>query len=227
MKLLNLASVRYRANSIDKQENIMANRTHPSKGKKNQLPHNQNLIQKIKDEIELNQNQEPTLAELASIEEEMGLIEISVDPEELNTVMIDDTDDNWDINDDPEMISDLPPEMTQSLGTGLQGQPTDRAGRRDHLSQSDQFNQASAVLTGGDIDANFEQANAVGDEAVGGTVATPDQDIVEEIAAAVGLEMRDRSSLRTTEFLEKRDDQRWELDPTSSEDYEDRENERL
>lgn len=224
MKLLNLASVRYRANSIDKQENIMANRTHPSKGKKNQLPHTQNLIQEIKDEIELNQNQEPTLAELASIEEEIGLIEISVDPEELNTVMI---DDNWDINDDPEMISDLPPEMTQSLGTGLQGQPTDRAGRRAHLSQSDQFNQASAVLTGGDIDANFEQANAVGDEAVGGTVATPDQDIVEEIAAAVGLEMRDRSSLRTTEFLEKRDDQRWELDPTSSEDYEDRENERL
>lgn len=227
MKLLNLASVRYRANSIDKQENIMANRTHPSKGKKNQLPHTQNLIQEIKDEIELNQNQEPTLAELASIEEEIGLIEISVDPEELNTVMIDDTDDNWDTNDDPEMISDLPPEITQSLGTGLQGQPTDRAGRRAHLSQSDQFNQASAVLTGGDIDANFEQANAVGDEAVGGTVATPDQDIVEEIAAAVGLEMRDRSSLRTTEFLEKRDDQRWELDPTSSEDYEDRENERL
>ncbi|WP_242048890.1 DUF6335 family protein [Planktothrix sp. FACHB-1365] len=213
----------------------MANRTHPSKGKKNQLPHNQNLIQEIKDEIELNQNQEPTLAELASIEEEIGLIEISVDPEELNTVMIDDTDDNWDINDDdvidesddPEMISDLPPEITQSLGTGLQGQPTDRAGRRAHLSQSDQFNQASAILTGGDIDANFEQANAVGDEAVGGTVATPDQDIVEEIAAAVGLEMRDRSSLRTTEFLEKRDDQRWELDPTSSEDYEDRENESL
>jgi len=37
--------------------------------------------------------------------------------------------------------------------------------------------------------------------------------------------MPDHSSLRTTEFLEKRDNQRWELDPTSSEDYEERESE--
>jgi hypothetical protein len=76
-------------------------------------------------------------------------------------------------------------------------------------------------LTGGDGDANYEQADAVGDEAVGGTVATPDQDIIDELGAAVGLEMDDRSFLRTNDILEQRDRQRWELDPQSSEDYED------
>jgi len=33
----------------------------------------------------------------------------------------------------------------------------------------------------GDIDAAWEQAATVGDEAVGGTVSTPDQDVVDEI----------------------------------------------
>jgi len=47
-----------------------------------------------------------------------------------------------------------------------------------------------------------------GDEAVGGTVSTPDQDIVDEIGAAVGLEMDD-TLLRTNEILEERDDRRW------------------
>jgi len=81
---------------------------------------------------------------------------------------------------------------------------------------------SSPELTGGDIDAGWEQAAAVGDEAVGGTAATPDQDIVDEIGAAVGLEMDDHAFLRTNEILEERDDRRWELDPLSSEDYKER-----
>lgn len=62
----------------------------------------------------------------------------------------------------------------------------------------------------------------VGDEVVGGTASTPDQDIVDEVGAAVGLEMDDFAFLRTNEILEQRDDRRWELDPLSSEDYQDR-----
>lgn len=77
-------------------------------------------------------------------------------------------------------------------------------------------------MTGEDPDANYEQANAVGDEAVGGTASTPDQDIVDNLGAAVGLEMSDRSSIRTNEILEHRDEERWETDPQSSEDYEQR-----
>ena len=102
--------------------------------------------------------------------------------------------------------SDLPQEFTESYGTGIH--------------ESSGVDIADATLTGGDIDANVSEADAVGDEAVGGTVPTPDQDVVDELGKAVGLEMSDRAFLRTTEILEERDDRRWELDPMSSEDYE-------
>ncbi|MBF2025917.1 MAG: hypothetical protein IGS48_04010 [Oscillatoriales cyanobacterium C42_A2020_001] len=132
-------------------------------------------------------------------------------------------DDNGVEDDaDDEVISDLPQEVTQSYGTGLQGQPSDRAGRYSRRSNQRFYNEADPILTGGDIDANYEQANAVGDEAVGGTVSTPDQDIVDNVAAAVGLELDDRSDVRINAILEERDDRRWELDPKSSEDYEER-----
>ncbi|MGQ0811905.1 MAG: DUF6335 family protein [Nitrospiraceae bacterium] len=78
-----------------------------------------------------------------------------------------------------------------------------------------------AVLSGGDVDAAWDQA-AVGDETVGGSTATPDQDVVEELGDAVGLRYDDRESLRPVEKLEKRDQERWELNPASSEDYPER-----
>ncbi|WP_339376688.1 DUF6335 family protein [Chlorogloea sp. CCALA 695] len=102
--------------------------------------------------------------------------------------------------------SDLPQEVTESYGTGVH--------------ESSIADIGDATLTGGDIDANLLEADAVGDEAVGGTVSTPDQDVVDEIGKAVGLEMSDSAFLRTTEILEERDTHRWEDDPMSSEDYE-------
>jgi hypothetical protein len=81
---------------------------------------------------------------------------------------------------------------------------------------------SSAATTGGDIDANRYQAEVVGEEAVGGTTPTPDQNVTEDLEKSVGLEMDDRAFLRTNDILEQRDDQRWELDPTSSEDYQER-----
>ena len=86
----------------------------------------------------------------------------------------------------------------------------------------EQYTSTSQELTGGDIDARWDQAEAVGDEAVGGTVATPDQNVVQELGAAVGLDYDDGVSLQTIDILEERDSGRWELDPTSSEDYEER-----
>lgn len=172
--------------------------------------------------------------ESEDIEDEIGLEEIDIDVDDLNAIAADDADDSegFDDNassdgiddgiDDEEIISDLPQEMTQSYGTGLQGHPSDRTGRRAHLNQARYLNEADAALTGGDIDANYEQANAVGDESVGGTVATPDQDIVDDLGTAVGLEVDDRTFLRTNDTLEERDDRRWELDPKSSEDYQER-----
>ena len=75
-----------------------------------------------------------------------------------------------------------------------------------------------AVVAGGDIDAAWDQADA-GEETVGGTTPTPDQDIVDEIGRAVGIEYEDAEPLHTTEKVERRDQQRWELHPASSEDF--------
>lgn len=164
------------------------------------------------------------------IEDEIGLEEMDVDVEDLNAIAVDDInhDENWEedewknSSEREELIRDLPPEPTQSYGTGIQGTSIDRSGKRDRNANDRQFNQANAALTGGDIDANYEQANAVGDESVGGTAATPDQDVVDDLGRAVGLETDGRAFLRTNDTLEERDNRRWELDPKSSEDYQNR-----
>lgn len=80
---------------------------------------------------------------------------------------------------------------------------------------------AEAVLAGGDIDAAWDQAGA-GEETVGGSSPTPDQDIVDEIGRAVGVGYEDSEPLQPTEKLERRDAQRWELHPASSEDFAER-----
>lgn len=116
-------------------------------------------------------------------------------------------------------ISDLPQEITESYGTGVSQQPGMNIGGRVIKEQQNQHNATSPKLTGGDVDAYWEDANSVGDEAVGGTVATPDQNVTEELEKAVGLEMDDRQPLQTNDILDRRDDNRWELDPKSSEDY--------
>ena len=70
------------------------------------------------------------------------------------------------------------------------------------------------VLSGGDIDAAWDQAD-VGEETVGGSVPTPDQDIVELLGEAVGLTYDDDEPLNIERKLERRDQHRWELDPAS------------
>jgi Family of unknown function (DUF6335) len=130
-----------------------------------------------------------------------------------------DVEQNSDIEAD---VNDLPQEITQSYGTGVHEMPGNSIGGRTMRAEMQDYTQTSPELTGGDVDAYWQDADVVGDEAVGGTVATPDQNVTEELEKAVGLEMDDRAILRTQDILEQRDDERWELDPTSSEDYDDR-----
>ena len=80
------------------------------------------------------------------------------------------------------------------------------------------------VLSGGDLDADWARAD-IGDETVGGSAPTPDQDVVDELGEAVGLTFEDNEPLRASEkVVEERDRKRWELDPASSDDYNDRVN---
>ena len=82
--------------------------------------------------------------------------------------------------------------------------------------------ETSPALTGGDVDADWESAYSVGDEAPGGDNPTPDQDIVDDIGRALGVEYQDNEELRGSDKVAARDKHRWELDPASAEDYRER-----
>ncbi|MFN6464685.1 MAG: DUF6335 family protein [Nostoc sp. DedVER02] len=124
-------------------------------------------------------------------------------------------------NDEIE-TNDLPQEITESYGTGVKELPGYNIGGRSMQAERQEYTETSPELTGGDVDAYWQDADAVGDEAVGGSTATPDKNVTEELEAAVGLEMADSEFLHTNDILEDRDGDRWELDPKSSEDYQDR-----
>ncbi|MBN3925738.1 DUF6335 family protein [Nostoc sp. NMS4] len=118
--------------------------------------------------------------------------------------------------------NDLPQEITESYGTGVKELPGYNIGGRSMQDERDEYTETSPKLTGGDVDAYWQDADAVGDEAVGGSTSTPDKSVTEDLEAAVGLEMADSEFLHTNDILEDRDGDRWELDPKSSEDYQDR-----
>ena len=97
-----------------------------------------------------------------------------------------------------------------------------RTGRRELRERYEKHTETSPALTAGDVDADWESAYSVGDEAPGGDNPTPDQDIVDDIGRAVGNEYQDTEELKGADKITKRDKHRWELDPASSEDYDDR-----
>ncbi len=97
-----------------------------------------------------------------------------------------------------------------------------RSGRRELRERFNEHTETSPQLTGGDVDADWESAYSVGDEAPGGDNPTPDQDIVDDIGRAVGVEYQDNEELKGADKVAKRDKHRWELDPASAEDYDDR-----
>jgi hypothetical protein len=77
----------------------------------------------------------------------------------------------------------------------------------------DQMERAGARLTGGDVDADWRRADASGDEAVGGSTATPDQDVVDELGEALGVaQASDAEVVTSGEMLRARDRHRWHLE---------------
>ncbi len=86
----------------------------------------------------------------------------------------------------------------------------------------EQHTDESPVLSAGDVDAAWDNADEAGEEAVGGTTPTPDQDVVDDVGQAVGITYSDTEPLNTDEKLAKREQNRWELDPASDPEYKDR-----
>ena len=97
-----------------------------------------------------------------------------------------------------------------------------RTGRRELRERIDAHTETSPALTAGDVDADWESAYSTGDEAPGGDNPTPDQEVVDDIGRAVGVQYEDNEELKGEAKISKRDKHRWELDPASSEDYDDR-----
>ena len=97
-----------------------------------------------------------------------------------------------------------------------------RTGRRELVEKFQKHTETSPALTGGDVDADWESAYSVGDEAPGGDNPTPDQDIVDEIGAALGVQYEDDEELTSEKKISDRDKHRWELDPKSADDYDER-----
>lgn len=85
--------------------------------------------------------------------------------------------------------------------------------------RSDESNRGDARLKAGDSETSALGNAMVGDEAPGGTVSTPDQDRVDDIGRALGVQEVDSGELRTTgEILDARDRKRAQQegpDPTT------------
>ena len=96
------------------------------------------------------------------------------------------------------------------------------SGRAALKHQRREHTEAGPDLTAGDVDADWEDAYQDGDEAPGGDNPTPDQDVVEEIGRALGVEYDDSEELKGSDKITERDKHRWEYDPASAEDYRDR-----
>jgi hypothetical protein len=75
-----------------------------------------------------------------------------------------------------------------------------------------------ARLSAGDPDVS-RQGIDTGEETPGGSNPTPDQDLVDGIGKAVGVTYQDNEPLTFGDTYAKRDEERWEYDPASSEDF--------
>jgi hypothetical protein len=94
-----------------------------------------------------------------------------------------------------------------------------RTGHDELRANLKRHTETSPAMTAGDLDAKWEDAYAVGDEAPGGDNPTPDQDRVDDIGRALGVEYQDNQELQGGDEIVERDHKRWELDPASSEDW--------
>ena len=94
-----------------------------------------------------------------------------------------------------------------------------RSGRKALDRSLHEHSGMTPAITGGDLDADWENAYFSGDEAPGGDNLTPDQENVEEMGAALGLSYEDNEELKGSDKVIERDKHRWELDPASADDY--------
>ena len=114
------------------------------------------------------------------------------------------------LSNNPDVVPD--PDIEEFMEEEIARAPKDS----NQLAQRLRNNtSASPGDSGGDLDASWGDVNDSGEESVGGDNPTPDQSDVEENANAVGVSFEDNQELDIYEQLERRDRDRFELDPRS------------
>src|SRR5207302_5443839 len=90
------------------------------------------------------------------------------------------------------------------------------------LRELSEHHGVSPADSGGDVDADWQRAQSSGEEAVGGSVATPDQDVVDELARPLGVERPPNAPVITSdEIPTARDCRRWRTEQQTDEEARD------
>jgi Family of unknown function (DUF6335) len=114
------------------------------------------------------------------------------------------------LSNDPDVVPD--PDIEEFMEEEIARAPKDP----NQLAQRLRNNTAASPEdAGGDLDASWGDVNDSGTESVAGDNPTPDQSDVEENAHAVGVNFQDNQELDLFEQIERRDRDRFELDPRS------------
>ena len=95
------------------------------------------------------------------------------------------------------------PTPPSSLNMNRRGSAA-RSGRAEMAVERERHRSFSPELAGGDADVDLESAYFSGEEAPGGDNPTPDQDVVDEIGRAVGVEYLSGERLYRAYFTEQR-----------------------
>lgn len=114
------------------------------------------------------------------------------------------------LSNDPNYIPD--PEISEFMEEEIARAPKDPDALAQRLGE---HTAASPLDAGGDVDASWEDVNDSGTEAVSGDNPTPDQSDTELNAQAVGVTYEDNEDLDFLDKIERRDRDRFELDPRS------------
>jgi len=114
------------------------------------------------------------------------------------------------LSNDPNFVPN--PEIEEFMEEEIARAPRDPEQLAERLRQN---TAASPADSGGDVDATWEGVNDSGEESVSGDNPTPDQSDTEENASAIGVTFQDNEELEFIDKIERRDRNRFELDPRS------------
>ncbi len=113
-------------------------------------------------------------------------------------------------SNNPDYVAD--PAISEFMEEEISRAPRDPEQLAERLRQN---TASSPADSGGDVDATWEDVNDSGEESVSGDNPTPDQSDTEENAQAIGVTYEDNEELEFIDKIDRRDRNRYELDPRS------------